>query len=161
MMFQEYLDQRYTPQLRWYDAKSLYNHRMYMIYQTAIVLCATINPVLAAYLEGRSQGYLASGHDCTLASSHGWLTVAISTIVAILVGLHNILKYQEKWLRQRSSCERLKREFYCYELGAGGYDSLSEENRQKLFVDRAETIVAEEQTDWIKEHGKKADIYAS
>jgi aminoglycoside phosphotransferase len=66
-----------------------------------------------------------------------------------------MFKYQEKWIRHRSACERLKRERYRFELGVVDYCDLDEQQRQRKFVETIEQIIENEQGDWVKEHGRQ------
>jgi uncharacterized protein DUF4231 len=139
--FERYVQERYRAQLAWYDKKSLHNHRMFNLFQGLVVACAAVLPVLSADLIGE----------------YRWITVGISTVLAVMIGLLNLFKYQEKWIRQRSSCERLKREWYYYAAGVHDYATLSSPERQHLFVERTERLIEGEQIEWQKEHGYRAD----
>lgn len=143
MDFNDYLKERYEPQIKWYDAKSVYNHRMFKLYQGLIIIGASSVPVLSATLDG----------------SLRWITVIVSSLVAILIGLLNLLKYQEKWIRHRASCEKLKREKYYHLLGVLDYSNLPPEARQQKFVERVEQVIADEQIEWVREHGRRADNF--
>lgn len=143
MSLEEYITTRYEPQILWYNKKANYNHRMYQLYQSTIIIGATVMPVLSANLVGQ----------------YRWISVVVSSLLAILIGLLNLFKYQEKWIRHRAFCEKLKRERFYLESGAQEYITLPEAEKLKRFVERVEQLIESEQSDWVKEHGKKEEVY--
>ena len=93
--FNKYLKERYNDQVDWYNRKSnLYKSMNYLI-QIPIIFIAAIIPIFAVLEEK-------------------WITVTLSVIIIILIGILNFGKFEEKWHSYRTTCETLKKELYCY-----------------------------------------------
>ncbi len=46
--FDSYLQERYEPQVKWYDEKAAWNQRVYTFFQWSVIALAAITPVLVA-----------------------------------------------------------------------------------------------------------------
>ena len=60
------------------------------------------------------------------------IATILSALVAISVGLNNLLKFQEKWTLYRATSELLKSEKLKFKVNAGEYGNTDSE---KLFYD--------------------------
>ena len=144
--FRRYFETRYMPQIVWYDGKANLNHRNFLLMQGAIIVGAAVTPVLTS----------------SLGQELRWIATSVSTIVAVLIGLLNLLRYQEKWLRHRTFGELLKREQHYFIHGIGEYADRSAQERRRLFVQRVEETVAAEQSQWVEATKKtKGDVEVS
>lgn len=141
MDINEYILQRVDFQINWYNVKSIYNHKMFNLLQGSIVAGAIITPIVSGFI----------------ACEYKWVTTVLGGILAVAIGILNLLKYQEKWLRQRAACEMLKREKYLYQNGASSYTNLAQIEKEQKFVERIESLIELEQDRWIQEHGYKID----
>ena len=80
-------------------------------------------------------------------------------MIAAITGVIQLTKAQEGWLLYRSTAETLIREYNLYMLKAGDYSesSLTDEKRNKLFVERAEGIMSNEGTKYISLRQQKSE----
>ncbi|MFZ0513790.1 MAG: DUF4231 domain-containing protein, partial [Candidatus Nitrosopolaris sp.] len=76
----------------------------------------------------------------------------IGGIIVIITGLSQLEKYQENWILYRTSSELLKKEKYFFENNAGEYLNQDEKERNKLLVERVETIVSAETSKYFTIH---------
>ncbi len=70
-----------------------------------------------------------------------------SAVVAILAANLKTFNYRQKWLSYRTTCETLVKEQYVYEAAIGDYRTT--EDKEALFVERVESVIARENTMWI------------
>lgn len=129
--FQEYLEKRYYDQIDWYDRKSQKYKKLYLVFQSVVIVLAAVTPVLVA-LGG---------------SWEKWLAVAVSALVAIGTSLLKAFKHQEVWISYRTTSETLKKEIYYYQAQIGEYGSSG--NPIQLFVSRVESLLSQENTQWL------------
>jgi len=129
--FQNYLKERYEPQINWYDKKSIWNQKLYRRFQLSVIILAAITPVLVAIAPEVTR----------------WPAVFIAALVAIGTSILKTFKYQENWINYRTTCETLRKEIHFYKAGLGDYrDS---EDREALFVERVESLISRENTMWL------------
>lgn len=128
----EYLKARLEEEIEWYDDKSATNKRWHIILRTVEIVCAAVIPLLAGYAR---QGIPA------VSVAIGLLGVA----VAISAGISAVLKYQEQWIKYRTTAESLKKEKYLFLTKVEPYNT---ENPLPVFVQRVETLVSQENTNW-------------
>jgi len=145
--FEAYLNERYYPEIKWYDKKSIRNQKLYRCFQWAVILLSAITPVLVAIVAIEPE-----------AKKTGWYAVAISALVAIGTTVLKTFKYQENWINYRTTCETLKKEIHFYK--AGIYEYKDAEDPEGLFVERIESLISRENTMWLmaqkpKEEDKK------
>jgi hypothetical protein len=129
--FQKYLKERHEDQIDWYDKKSIWNQKMYRRFQWSVIVLSAITPVLVAIVPETTR----------------WPAVAISAIVAIGTTALKTFKYQENWINYRTTCETLKKETYFYNACLADYRDA--EDREALFVERAESLISRENTMWL------------
>lgn len=126
--FEEYLKDRYEPEVKWYDDKSISNKKWNNLFQILVIIIAAIVPVIAV-LELK------------------WPTVVLAAIVAIGIGILKYCKFEEHWHNYRTTCETLKKEKDSYEFKIGEYQDASDP--EKLFVERVGSLISQEHTKWI------------
>ncbi len=135
--FDSYLETRYEDQVRWYSCKSAQNKRYYHGLQwTAIVISAAV-PVMIVRMPEDFQ----------------WITVFLAILLTITTSALKSFKYQENWLSYRTIAETLRKEKHYYSAAANGYATA--ENREKVFIERVESIISRENTLWIASHTRK------
>jgi hypothetical protein len=100
--FKKYIEQRYNRQVVWYDSKSVLNKRLNFAFQIPTIIMAALVPIFAV-LEQQ------------------WVTVVLSALVAVFIGIWNLGKFEEQWHNYRSTCEALKRELFFYDAKINGY----------------------------------------
>ena len=129
--FNKYLKERYEDQINWYDRKAIWNQKMYKRFQSIVIIFAAVTPILVATGIEQSK----------------WPAVAISAIVAIGTAFLKSFKYQENWVSYRTTCETMRKEIFFYEAGIGDYKNT--DDKESLFVERAESLISRENTMWL------------
>ncbi|MCO6541594.1 MAG: DUF4231 domain-containing protein [Lactobacillus sp.] len=133
MKSEDYIKERLEDQIQWYDIKSSKQKKYYyFLHGLQIVLSASI-PVMIGF-----------------ASKLKWILMIVSIIgglITIIEGLTSMTKFHEKWIQYRQICEALKREKYMYKNAAGVYDD-SNADLEKTLVQRCESIISSENTNW-------------
>jgi hypothetical protein len=138
--FDEYIKQKYEPQVEWYDKKSILHKKLTHLFQIPIIIMAAITPIFAA-LEYKE------------------LTIMSSAIVTAGIGILKYCKFEELWHNYRTTCEALKTEKAYYDMKIGIYESV--EKPENHFVERVESIFSKEHIRWesaIKEKKIKEDL---
>jgi len=134
--FEKYLQERYFDQVNWYDGKAGKNQKLYIIFQWGLIVLAALTPVMVAL---SSKFPNAPWFD--------WIPIISSALVAILGSSLKTFRYQENWINYRATCELLRKEYYLYQAGVDEYESAT--NKDSLFIDRIETIIARETNAWV------------
>ncbi len=134
--FEKYLKGRYQDQVDWYDRKAQAMKRTYGRVQKAVIVLAALTTVTAAV--GAVSGQVGNVSK--------WTAVATSALVTIFTALLNTFKYKETWLNYRGTFDALKREKSYYLAQVGEYRDATD--REGLFVQRVETIFAQEGAEW-------------
>lgn len=125
--FDEYVKTRYADQIKWYDQQSILHKRLTYLLQIPMISIAAIIPVFA--LLGIRV-----------------ITVVLSTIVAVFMGISNFGKFEEKWQNYRTTCELLKKEQYYFKSRINDYKTA--ESPEEVFVERIESLISVEHTKW-------------
>ena len=135
--FNKYLKERYNDQVSWYDGRAILYKKLNYVFQIPTIFIAAIIPIFAV-LENK------------------WVTVTLSAILAIFVGIANFGKFEEKWHNYRTACETLKKELYYYKSRIGEYRDTEEP--EELFIQRVESVISREHTRWLTiEKSKKKE----
>jgi hypothetical protein len=137
--FEKYLEERYYPQIKWYDMKALSNQSIYKILQWIVIILAAVTPVLVA-IGGTWERCVA---------------IVISALVAIGTSVLKTFKYQENWINYRTTCETLRKEIHYYNASINDYESSNDP--MALFVERVEALISRENTLWLTVQKKKTD----
>ena len=128
-----YIKERVDDQIGWYSGKSSKNKNLYMTFKIAEIILAAFIP----FLSGLIQDFF-------------YLKYVIGVMgisIAIIGGLQIINKYQEKWISYRTTSETLKHEKYMFVNQAGAYRKTNE-NAFSDFVERIESLISKENSDW-------------
>jgi len=83
------------------------------------------------------------------------ISSVIGGVIVVITGLTQLEKYQENWILYRTNSELLKKEKYFFENNVGEYSNLDEEERNKLLVERVESIVSAETSRYFILHQPK------
>ncbi len=79
-------------------------------------------------------------------------------IIIVATGFLQLTKSQENWISYRSTAEMLKSEYNLFKMKSGDYsdEKMGSDNRKReqLFVNRIETIIAEEGKKFLSSHEK-------
>jgi len=130
----DYIKKRLENQLNWYDKRAKAHLYRYYEIQVLILGVSALIPIVN----------VVGGYEMTI-------RVISSVLGAIIVGATGILqltKAQETWIIFRSTAETLKKEYNLYMFKAGDYSdiSLTDDKRDKLFIERSESVMAMEGT---------------
>ena len=135
-VFEKYLKERYECQVKWYDNRAL-QHKWYSQgFQWAAIIISALVPVLV-----------------TLNPTQRWITITLSTVLAIATAALKTFKFEENWISYRTVVETLKKEKCYYDAGATEYAVA--EDKKRLFVERVEALISSENTLWMAIRRKK------
>jgi hypothetical protein len=142
--FDKYLEERYYDQIKWYDRKSVWNHKAYDKFQWSAIILASLTPVLVLVGEDWSK----------------WIAASVAVLVAIITGALKTFKYQENWINYRTTSEILRKEIYYFDANIQGYENFTDiEEKRSMFIQRVENLISRENTSWVtvqeKEKPKK------
>lgn len=118
----------------------------YNILQVLIVLAGTLVPIINVFPSNHNNTYIIR-----IASS------ILGSIIVIFTGILQITKSNENWIAYRSTTELMKSEYQRFKMGVGYYSAekiSDKENRSLLFIERMETIIAEEGKKFMNTHEK-------
>ena len=68
-------------------------------------------------------------------------------IIAVSTGVSSIYKFHENWIEYRTTAETLKHELYLFETKSPPYDK---ENAFQELVQRVESLISKEHTQWLR-----------
>lgn len=128
---QEYLQNRVYDQIKWLDAKSAFNQKMYKRFRLGEIIAAASIPFLVGY------------HD--LNPVFPLLTGFFGVLIVVLKGVEQLYKYHENWLSYRSTNEALKREMFLFESGTDPYSAT---DAYPKFVKMIEAVLQQENNTW-------------
>jgi len=137
--FDSYLNERYYPQVNWYDEKAIWNQKIYKQMQWGIIVLAALTPILVV-IGGVWER---------------WLAVIVSVLVAIGTAGLKTFNYQENWINYRSTCEALRKEIHYYNSKIDSYEKA--DDSIALFVKRVEALLSRENTMWLTVHNQKEE----
>ena len=127
-----YIESRLDDQISWYDCKSISSQKQYKRFKTIIIISSASIPLVVSYSNNSFYFKLISS--------------LLGVLITVLEGVSSINKYQEHWIEYRSICETLKQEKYMYVYRSGLYEENCD--RLKLLVERIESIISRENTNW-------------
>ena len=136
--FENYLKERYKPEVNWYDNKASQNKRYYQWFQWAAIIISASVPALVVSIPAWK-----------------WITVTLSIILAIATAALKTFKFQENWISYRTIAETLKKEKHYYDAGAIEYATA--EDKKQLFVQRVEALISRENTLWMTSHRRRGN----
>jgi hypothetical protein len=138
-----YKETRLEQQIRWHSEKARHNKLRFREFQIITLVASAIIPIINV----ASIAYSNTGD---------YLTRIISSIVGgvivVVTGLTQLEKYQENWILYRTNSELLKKEKYFFENNVGEYSNPDEQERNKLLVERVESIVSAETSKYFTIH---------
>jgi hypothetical protein len=152
--FDEYVENRYKGQMKYYSEASKKNQTKYRKFQWILIVLSAATPILAALNE---KPIKINNHSYTFDLQI--FVIVIAAIVAILTTGLKTFGYQELWLTYRTTYEKLKPEIYYHDFGVGPY-SENGVDKNSLFVARIEAILDAEHNKWppakkLREEGNK------
>lgn len=137
----EYIAQRLEQQHKWYSSKSQHYQAWHKRLQIIQLVAATCIPFLSTYATDET----------------AWLRIVIGILglgIAVIAGLLALYKFEEKWIKYRTTAESLKHEKYRYLTHTIPYDG---EDAFALLVQRVESLISQENRDWSQYVGTQAE----
>ena len=128
----ELLKTRLESQITWYDRKSASNKTANTWTKIVEIVGAAVIPFLAGYAQ----------------SGATWISILIGIlgiVVAVTAATSALLKFQEQWLKYRTTAESLKKEKYLFGTRVEPYDGA---DALSVLVQRVETLISQENTNW-------------
>lgn len=125
-----YLEDRLEDQRKWHSGKSRLNKNRFYAVEVITLVAGGLIPVV---------NVLTNIPD-------PWQRVVSTLLAALIViaaGIGKLYKFQENWLNYRLVEEVLRREREFHLYGLGEYEEQSVEQRNKILVERVETILAD------------------
>jgi hypothetical protein len=136
---EEYIEQRLSDQINWYDRKSGTNQRWFKWLRfTEIVAAATI-PFLSGFAGDSFRIKIAIG--------------ALGVLVAVIAAVLGVMHLQERWIEYRATAESLRREKFLFLTETEPYDT---DDAFHFLVQRVEALLSKETTDWAQSMMKPA-----
>jgi hypothetical protein len=133
-----YKETRLKEQIDWHSKKSRQNKLKFRLYQIVILIASAIIPIINVANIGDFQTPVISS--------------IIGGIIVVITGLTQLEKYQENWILYRTSAELLKKEKYFFENNVGEYSKTDDSEKNKLLVERVESIVSAETSKYFTIH---------
>jgi hypothetical protein len=143
----EYLERRLEPQRKWHNEKAKWNKRRFYTVEVATLLAGAAIPVVNLWVAG--DPYWA-----------GVLSAILGGVVVVAASVGKLFKFHENWLQYRALAEALERERELYSVGAADYTEADEAGRNRLLVERVESILASTTSQFIETHQSARDVEA-
>jgi hypothetical protein len=134
-----YLERRLRGQEKWHSDKASLNKKRFYIFEVITLAAGAAIPVVN----------VATGIP---PSWQRVISALLATIVVVSVGIAKLYKFQENWLNYRALGESLKREEELYLNKVGTYSVPTDSERDRILVERVETILASETSQFIAIH---------
>ena len=138
--FEEYLKDRWEDQKSWYGNKSKSAKKWHLRFQIAIIVATVLVTLLTAL--GIKEIDVTS-----------IVTSIVASLVVVLVSISQLMKFEENWIRYRTTAEALKKEKVFFDTLTGPYSN--SENPEQDFVERIESLISVEHQTWFQEIKKK------
>ena len=131
MEIAQYIEERLTAQQAWYETKASANKRVFMNYQTTVIIFGALIPLIVVFEP--------------VFKMEGWTgpaSAVIAAIIAILTGLDKLNQPQANWFNYRANEEMLKKEEWMYKFKAGPYRGIHPTEVDKVLVERVESVIS-------------------
>ncbi len=146
---EDYIKKRYKKQLQYYENNASNNRVRFYISQIVIIIVSALIPIINTIPTDNGNDNI---NAIKMASS------IFGFIIIVATGFLQLTKSQENWISYRSTAELLKSEYNLFKMKSGDYSNEKMGNdkikREQLFVNRIETIIAEEGKKFISSHEK-------
>ena len=138
-----YINDRVDPQIIWHSRKATMNKTRFHLFQFIVIIAGSIVPLVNII-------------DYIPVSTR-LVSAGLGSLVAIITSFIQLNKYDENWLTYRMTAELLKREKYMFLYSSGEYSSKDENEKNKLFVHKIETILMSETETQTKKEEKNQE----
>jgi len=144
----QYIEQRLDSQKDWYSKNSQKNQQLHKRLQIMQALFAASIPFFVGVIpETHADGL-------TLKITVGALGILIAVITAITA----VYKFEDNWIKYRTTAESLKHQKYLYQTRIAPYNGAEP---FPLLVERVESLISQENRDWsqnmVQANEKKAE----
>ena len=141
----DYIKNRLEPQINWYNNKAKSNTFRYHVLQLLTLGIAALIPIIN----------VVQGADLATRI----ISAILGSMIVAIAGVIQLTKAQESWLLYRSTAETLVREYNLFMLKAGDYSEpgSTDDKRDKLFIERAESIMSTEGTKYLSLRQQKSE----
>lgn len=144
--FDEYINERYKPELEWYKSRANHAKRVYMFFQWGLIILAALTPILVTVGEfGINVGKETEEYS-NLKLSIEITSIITAFLVAVLSSALKTFQYQENWIEFRDTEQMLRSEFYLFQAELGRYERTTD--KHSLFVDNVERCIRKELKSW-------------
>jgi len=164
----DYINKRFVRQVTWYEKYAQRNMLKFYFLQVLIIISGALIPIINLYdipsaeravttlnitaiNESTNTGEGKSNSDDrgnTIISNLNIRVMSsiLAAIIVIATSFVQLTKAHQNWLLFRETAESLKREYHLFgnKAGHSSRSKLDEEQRNRLFIDTAETIMAQE-----------------
>src|SRR6266480_2023381 len=128
---EEYIEQRLSDQINWYDRKSSTNQRWFKRLRFAEIVAAATIPFLSGF----------AGNSFSIKIAIG----ALGVVVAVIASLLGLLQLQVHWIEYRATAESLGKEKFLFLTQTEPYDK---DDAFHLLVQRVEALLSKENKEW-------------
>ena len=129
----EYFRERLDDQINWYDKKSTSNQNKYKILKVIDIVVAAAIPVIGYFTTSELMFKKFAG--------------VMSAVIIIISGIQMLFRFQENWVKYRTTSESLKREKYLFLTRSKPYNI---EEPFHILVANVENLLSKENTNWSK-----------
>ena len=138
MQTEDYMIHRVENQISWYGSKSARNKKLYQVSSIGIIIFSAMIP----FLTGLETSLTLFGYKFTSTAAAGLL----GALTASLTGIAAMMKFQDKWITYRVTCEALEREKILFQTATAPYQAGPKSYH--LFISNVERILAQENSGW-------------
>lgn len=132
-----YINQRAKPAVIYYDRMGKWYRNQHKGTRILGIILAAAIPLINVFPDVK----LDQEHSLQLV-----IASILGAIISILGSINTFSRYHDKWLSYRSTCEQLRQELIRFLFT--GYDSGLPEVRDREFILRFESIIAQEYDRW-------------
>jgi uncharacterized membrane protein YgaE (UPF0421/DUF939 family) len=125
-----YIHGRLDEQINWYSFKGRENKRNFTRLQIIVIITGAAIPLINIIDFLPISTRLASAF--------------LGALIAIVTSILGLYKYEENWYHYRKTAESLKKERYLFLFDAGEYFGKQNEEKNRLLVQKIETLVSED-----------------
>jgi len=130
----DYVKNRLEQQINWYHQAATNSRVIFYTCQALIIVFGALIPIVNVVAP--------TDDDLSIRI----ISSVLGSLITIITGFLQLAKAHESWLLFRSTAENLKQEYHLFMQQGRGYSDpvLSSDEKNRLFVDRAEGIMAAE-----------------
>jgi len=136
----EYINRRLESQRKWHSDQAGWNKKWFYTVEIITLVAGALIPIINVI------DWPSGSHVVRI------LSASLAAILVVAASLGRLYKFQENWLNYRGLTEALRREEEMYLNRVGEYGVLSDQERNRLLVERVEGILASTTTQYLTLH---------